>query len=198
MWWSHLIHLGDLPFTIGAAAATTMWLIVARARRLAFWWSVLFAAAIATVGASKVAAIMVGSVPTENGFHALSGHAAGVTAVAIMVLYVVSRRQAAIVRLAGVAVAMGIGAAMVAMLVLHDDHSLLEAYAGWLIGAAAGVGVVWAAGCKLPARVPYGLAWSAAVFIATALVIQKMPVGYWMVRIARVFAQHTGVFAVAG
>jgi hypothetical protein len=198
MWWSPLIHLGDLPLTMGAAAAITIWLLSARAWRLALCWALIFAAAIGLVAASKIAFLAHGAGIPALHFRALSGHASGVTAIAIALIFLALRGDARTVRLAATAGGMGIGALMVAMLVVHQDHSVAEAVAGWLIGTAAGAAFVWTAKLAPPVKAPSRLMFSAAAFVATMLVLRRLPIGYLMVKVARVLAHHASAFAVTG
>lgn len=198
MWWSQLIHIGDLPLTLAAAAAIAAWMLAARAWRLAFWWSLLFGLGIAVVAASKVAFLVWGATPSEFAFRTLSGHATGVTAVSTILLYLIVRHRQEGLRKAAIVAGLVLGAAMVAMLVFHDEHSVAEAAAGWVIGALVSVGGIALAGEIPERRVHHGLLWSSAVFVSTVILLRQLPIGYLMWRAARLVAHHAGAIAIAG
>lgn len=202
MSWNHVIHLGDLPLTMAAAAAMTVWMVCTGAWRLAFWWSLLFLIAIATVAASKVAHIAWETYALAPSFRALSGHATGITAVAVVLCYLASPRRAA-TQLGGIGAGLVLGALMVLLLVVHQEHSFAEAAAGWAVGALAGIGAIRLAG-RTPTGLPgpgwhrdWGWAWSAAVFVGTVMLFRELPIGYLMWRAARLVARHASALASA-
>lgn len=199
MSWNHVIHLGDLPLTMAAAAAMTVWLVCAGAWRLAFWWSFLFLLAIATVAASKVAHIAWGAYALAPDFRGLSGHATGITAVAVVLCYLASARRAT--PLGGIGAGLVLGALMALLLVMHQEHSFAEAAAGWTVGALAGASAI-----RLAGRAPMdqsrsnwgrGWAWSAAVFVGTVMLLRQLPIGYLMWRAAKLVARHASALASA-
>lgn len=198
MSWSHIIHLGDLPLTLAAAAAMTVWMVCAGVWRLAFWWSCSFFLAIGLVAASKVAYIAWGAYALAPDFRALSGHATGVTAVAVILFYLLSGRRPATLGHLGVVAGLALGALMALLLVVHDEHSIAEAAAGWAVGALAGVGAIRLAGEAPPRQARQGLAWSAAVFVGTVMLFRHVPIGYLMWRAARLVARHAGTLASTG
>lgn len=198
MWGSHLIHAGDLPLTMAAAVAIFAWLVTARARRLAFWWGFLFVLGIGLVAASKIAFLAWGvSLPAIH-FRTLSGHATGMTAVATTAFYLAFRRGKLAVRRAGLLAGLGLGGLMALLLVLHDEHSLAEAGAGWVVGALVSLGGIRLAGEALPGRVQCGIAWSAIAFISSVSLLMHLPLGYLMWRVARAVTHQGGFMAIAG
>lgn len=182
MFWRELVHLGDVPLTLAAAAALTVWLLFARALRPALLWSVLFALGIGLVVTTKVAFLAWGAPLPGTSFKAVSGHAAGVTAVLPTLLFLLlqrtPRRQGA-----GVAAGLAAGALMGVLLVAQGHHSVAEVIAGWVIGA-----VVSLCGIRLfrPMPRPPGYAsWCAgAVFAATVYTMHSFPFAYVMHRVA--------------
>lgn len=201
MSWNHVIHLGDLPLTMAAAAAMTMWMVCTGAWRLAFWWSFLFLLAIVTVAASKVAHIAWGAYALAPAFRALSGHATGITAVAVVLCYLVSTRRPS--AFGGIGAGLVLGALMVLLLVAHQEHSFAEAAAGWMVGALAGIGAIRLAGPTPTGRAGSswhrGCGWasSAAVFVGTVMLFRQLPIGYLMWRAARLVARHASALASA-
>ena len=198
MVWRLLIHLGDLPLTVAAAAAIAVWMTAARMRRLAFWWSLFFLSAIALVAATKVTSLVWGSAFPVIDFRALSGHATGVTAICVTLCYLAAGAQTGRWRIASIAIGMLLGVLMAALLVVHDEHSIAEAAAGWALGAGASIGAIRLAAQAPPTRAPHALMLAAVVFVATVAMVNRLPVGYVMWRAAKVIARHTGALSIAG
>lgn len=184
MLWTKLVHLGDLPFTLAAAAALSAWLAAARAWRMALWWSLLFALGIGVVGAIKVAFLGWGTALPALAFKAPSGHAAGVTAIYTTLFYLLLWQRGQRARLAGAAAGLLLGALMGVLLVAEDEHSPAEAAAGWAVGALVSLGGIWKAG-ELPAHSPiFGVVCSGLVFVAAIYILRSVPFGWLMVRAA--------------
>jgi hypothetical protein len=191
--WEKLLHLGDISMTLAAAAAITAWLVAARAWRMAFWWSLLFAVGIGVVGASKIAFLAWGNALPALNFKAASGHAAGVTAVFPTLLYLLFRRSGWRVRATAAAAGLAAGALMGVLLVVLGQHSAAEAAAGWALGAMVGLGAIWMAG-ELPPRPAYALLCSSIVFVTAACLMRSVPVGWLMFRTARILSAHSALF----
>ncbi len=182
MFWRELVHIGDLPLTLAAAAAVTVSLLLARARRPALLWSLLFALGIGLVATTKVAFLAWGAGLPGTGFKAASGHAAGLTAVLPTLLFLLLQRTPRLQR-AGVAAGLAAGALMGLLLVAQGFHSVAEVIAGWAIGAAVSLGGIW---LLRPMPRPPGYAWwcAGAVFAATVYTMHSFPFGYVMHRVA--------------
>lgn len=197
--WRYLIHIGDLPLTVSAAAAVTVWMLIARAWRMAFWWSLLFLLAIGIVAATKIAFLIWGSLPPAYGFRALSGHAAGVTAVAAFALFLSSQGYGARLSLAGVTSGLLLGGLMCVLLVACDEHSIAEAAGGWAVGALAALGAIGLGGAPPPASASLGaIAGASMFFVASVVVLRPLPIGYLMWRAAKLVARHAGALVSAG
>jgi hypothetical protein len=191
---SKLLHIGDISLTLAAAAGMTAWLLAARAWRMAFWWTLLFALGIGLVGASKVAFMAWGiSLPALD-FRALSGHATGVTAVFPTLFYLLLSKRSARARGAGVCAGLLLGALMAVLLVAEREHSSAEAIAGWVMGATVSLGGIWMAGEPPPQRPPYALLCSAVVFMTAVSLMRNVPVGYLMFRTAKLISWHAAPF----
>jgi hypothetical protein len=184
MLWTEFVHLGDLPLTLSAAAALSAWLVAARAWRLAFWWSLFFVLGIGFVGATKVAFLGWGTALPALDFKAVSGHAAGVTAVCTTLFYLLLWHRGQRARWAGVAAGLVLGALMGVLLVAEDEHSLAEAVAGWAVGALVSVGGIWKAGELPPHSQVLGLVCAGLVFVAAIHLVRSVPFGWLMVRTA--------------
>jgi hypothetical protein len=184
MLWTKFVHLGDIPLTLSAAAALSAWLVAARAWRMAFWWSLFFALGIGLVSATKVAFLGWGTTLPALDFKAVSGHAAGVTAVYTTLFYLLLWHRGQRARWAGVAAGLLLGALMGVLLVATAEHSPAEAVAGWAVGALVSVGGIWKAG-ELPAHSPaLGLVCSVLVFATAICLMRSVPFGWLMVRAA--------------
>jgi hypothetical protein len=196
MSWMKLVHLGDLALILPAAAAMTAWMAAARAWRMAFWWSLLFALAIGLVGATKIAFLGWGGGLPALGFRAFSGHTTGVTAVFPTLFYLMLQQSPAQARQAGVAAGLLLGAAMAVLLVALGEHTLSEALGGWAMGALVSLGGIRMAGRPLaPARPMPALACFCAAFLSAAWIMKSAPVGYWMIKAALLLSGNRRPFS---
>jgi hypothetical protein len=179
------MHVGDIELTLALAAAITAWLMAARAWRMALWWSLLFTLGIGLVGANKVAFMAWGISLHALDFKAVSGHATGVTAVFPTLFYLLLRWRGARARGAGVGAGLALGALMAVLLVVEDEHSVAEALAGWITGAAVSLGAIRMAGALPSSRTrAHGLLCSMLVFASAAWLMHAVPHGYLMFRTA--------------
>ena len=193
MFWRELVHIADVPLTLGAAAAITMWLVAARAWRVALLWGLLFTLGIGLVATTKVAFLAWGTPLPGSDFNAVSGHATGLTAVLPILLFLLLQQWAPQLQRFGVAAGLSAGALMGLLLVVTDDHSIVEVTAGWLIGAAISLaGVRLASSMQRPPA--YALWCSTAVFVATLYTLHSFPFGYVMHRAARVLSGDSTSF----
>lgn len=183
-----LIALGDLAFTLPAAAALVAALLAARAWRIAFWWSLLFGLAVALVGASKIAFMGWGGGWPAACFKALSGHATVVSALFPMLFYVLLQRLGTRAARMGLAGGITLGALVALWLVLLREHSGAEALAGWCLGAAVSPLALRLAGPFAPPAPLPGAASFALVFLAGSWLMQWAPVAYWMIVAARLLS----------
>ncbi|MGJ7915468.1 phosphatase PAP2 family protein [Massilia sp. LXY-6] len=183
MFWRELVHIGDVPLTLAAAAAVAMWLVMGRRWRLALLWSLLFTLGLGLVVTTKVAFIVWGSPLPGSDFKAVSGHAAGVTAVLPTLLFLLLQQWAPRLQRAGVAAGLTAGALMGVLLVEQGHHSIAEVMAGWAIGAAVSLGGIWLAN-STPRPPGYALWCSTVVFAATIYTMHSFPFGYVMHRAA--------------
>lgn len=192
--WLRLVQLGDLEVVLPAACAVSAALLVARAYRMALAWLLLFFAAIGVVGASKIAYLAWGAGWEAVGFKAVSGHAAGSSAVLPMLLFLLLQgRSSAPRRLATIA-GLGLGALVALLLVVLREHSLSEAAAGWLVGTAAtGLGLRMAARLPPLPALACTLAF-ALVFALGAWLMQWAHAGYWMRLSARMVSGRQTLF----
>ena len=185
MSWTRLVHIGDIELTLALAAAITAWLVAARAWRMASWWSLLFTLGIGLVCVNKVAFMAWGMTWHSLDFKAISGHASGVTAVLPTLLYLLLRQRGPRAQAAGVGAGLTLGALMGVLLVVRNDHSVAEALAGWIVGAAISLGAIRMAGALPASRArPYGLLCSMLVFASVAWLMHAVPHRYLMRRAA--------------
>ncbi|MGJ9420541.1 membrane-associated phospholipid phosphatase [Massilia sp. CMS3.1] len=178
------LHLGNLLLTLPLAIAIAAWLLAARDWRAAGRWLLLFAAALAIVGTSKVAFLGWGTGIPALRFQAFSGHAAGATTVFPVLFYLVLQRCPAPAAAIGAAAGLLLGAALAAVLVATGEHTAAEACAGWLIGAAASCSMLRIARTTRTPSLLTGLASGLLAYAATAWAMQQAQVGYWMIKVA--------------
>ncbi|MET0982201.1 MAG: membrane-associated phospholipid phosphatase [Telluria sp.] len=193
MSWTTFLYLGNLTLTLPLAFAIAAWLLAARHWRAAGYWLLFFASALATVGVSKVAFLGWGTAIPLLDFQALSGHAAGVTAVFPVLFHVLLQGRPGLALGAAVA-GLLLGASLAAGLVATGEHTASEAGAGWMVGAAAAAGTIRVARKAQPPRPLAGLAAGLLAFAATAWVMQRAHVGYWMIKVALALSGNTRPF----
>lgn len=179
-----LLHLGDLDLTLPLAAAAGAWLLAARAWRAAGAWAILYAGSMALVGSSKIAYLGWGTDIGLLGFKALSGHAAGVTAVYPVLGYLLCRPIGRGCALTAAGAGLALGLTVAAALVGQGEHAVAESASGWLLGACASVGTLYQAEPGGISPGPASAACAVAVFLASASLMQSAHVGYWMIRLA--------------
>ena len=191
MYWSELVHIGDLPLTLAAAAAVTVWLVAVHAWRIALLWSLLFLLGIGLVVTTKVMFLAWGSPFPEHDFKAVSGHATGVTAVLPTLFFLLIKQYTPrpYLQRAGAAAGLAAGALMSALLVANGDHSVVEVVAGWTIGAAVSLSGIWLASSLLLPR-GHALWYATAVFLATLCSTYSFPFGYMLHRAAHVLSDN--------
>lgn len=196
--WTKLLHLGDLSLTVPLAAAMAAWLLAAGEWRTALRCSLLFAAGLGLVGATKIAFIAWGGGIPALGFKAISGHATAATAVFPVLFYLLLYRQGALLRAAAGAAGFGLGALVAVLLVAADEHSAAEALAGWTLGALlALVAIELAAGSPAPPALQ-GMASAATVLIGTTWLMRSAPIGWWMIKAALVLSGSHRPFSFHG
>lgn len=196
MHWSALLHLGDPPLTLAAAAAIAAWLAAARAWRMAFWWSALFAAGIGLVAASKIAFLAYGSPLPALNFRTISGHATGVTAIAPTLIYLLLQHAGRRARVIGFCAGLAIGAAMALLLVATYQHSIAEAIAGLAMGATVSLSAIALGGAVPPLRAPAGLATACLAFALALWIVRPLPLGYIMYRLSRLLTHNATTLAL--
>jgi hypothetical protein len=190
MLWSKLFHLGDLTLTLPAGSAIAAWLLAARAGRAALGWSLAFGLTLALVAATKIAFLGWATGVPALGYKAISGHAAGFTATAPTLCWLVTQRHPSAVRRAAAVTALALGAVVAVALVRAGEHTPVEAAAGWLLGMAAFVCTLHVAGDTAAPPSGVALACAALAFGATAWAMQTVSVGYWMIRLATTLSGH--------
>ena len=197
-----LFRLGDLGVTVPAAIAIAAWLLTRRAWRLAWRWSWLFALGMLTVGVSKIAYLGWGVGVPALEFKAVSGHAAGATAVWPFLLYLSMRQWRDVRRqpwpppgqpCPGVASGLMLGLLVTALLVLAREHSLAEALTGYGLGALVSLFTLRSA-AALPPPAPLWLLLLVALAALTALWLMRFAhVGYWMIKAARLLSGNSNL-----
>jgi hypothetical protein len=207
-----LLHLGDPRATMPLGAALLASMLAARAWRMALCWALLLGTGLALVALSKIVFLGWGGGLPLLGFKALSGHATGASAVYPMLFWMLARGRAdagaAPARRLGLdlgfgpapgpgfgfGLGLGIGAVVGALLLVYQQHSLAEALAGCLLGAAIGLGSIRLGAAGMPALSWQGLLVATLTLCAAAWLMQWAPLGYWMIRAARLLSGNTEVY----
>lgn len=184
MYPENLIHLGDLRLTIALTGAVTVWLFAAYSSRSAAFWCIAAGSALGIVGASKIMYLGWGVQSASLDFKAASGHAVGAAAVLPVALYLLAmsfgRRQQAIGLLAGCVTSIAVAVS----LVIHGEHTVSEALAGWCVGSVAS-GVTWLhLRHKVMRPSPQGICAAVAVGLIAATCMPAVPAGWWMIKTA--------------
>jgi hypothetical protein len=195
--WLPVVQLGDLALTLPAGVAIGAWLLAWRAWRVAICWSLLFAFGIGLVGAAKIAFMVWGGGVAQLAFKAPSGHAAGVAAVFPTLLFFLLYDAGNRLRAAGVVAGLCLAAVVAMLLVAMREHSAAEALAGWLTGALVSVTTIHGAGPLPPPRPLAGVLWFALAFITAAWLMQSAPIGYWMIKAARLLSGNGKLFPLS-
>lgn len=189
--WTDITHYGDVTITSLTAAAIAAWLFVEDEKRLAFWWSVLFAGGMGIVIATKMAFIGWGIGIRALDFTGFSGHAMRSAAVLPVLLYLILQRTRFAVRTSGVvfgfACAVLIG---VSRIVLHT-HSISEVVAGLLLGGGIALAFIHVAHTSLSKHVfkPLRIALSVLALLP-APYVHPAPTQQWLTELTLYFSGH--------
>jgi hypothetical protein len=191
MTWSELFHLGDLTLTLPAGGAIAAWLLAARAWRAALGWSLVFGVALALVAATKIAFLGWAVRLPALDYKAVSGHAAGFTAVFPTLTFLLLRPCGPVLRLGATAAVLALGTVVAAALVHAGEHTTAEAIGGWLIGAAASLSAIYLIGDVATPPSGRAVLFCALAFGAVAWALRSMPLGWWLIKVALVLSGNT-------
>jgi membrane-associated phospholipid phosphatase len=193
--WTDITTYGDVTTTSLAAAAIAAWLFIEDEKRLAFWWSVLFAAGMGIVVATKMAFIGWGIGIRAIDFAGFSGHAMRAAAVLPVLLYLILQRTRFILRAGGVVLGFSCAAMIgVSRIVLHT-HSVSEIGAGLLLGAAVSLTFIHIAHTSLSKHVfkPLRIALSLLALLP-APYVHPAPTQQWLTELTLYFSGHEQPF----
>lgn len=141
--WITITNFGGAAVTVPAAAALTLWLLSARAWRMAFTWVALFAAGALVVAASKVMFLGWGLGWRELDFTGVSGHTMLAATVYPVIAWLLLRHLAWPWRVLGMAAATAGSVAVGASRVALSAHSISETVAGCVVGFAICAAFAW-------------------------------------------------------
>ncbi|MGH8809545.1 MAG: phosphatase PAP2 family protein [Noviherbaspirillum sp.] len=193
--WPEITHFGDVSITSLIAFAIAAWLFVEDEKRLALWWSTLFAAGLGAVVATKIAFIGWGIGIHALDFTGFSGHAMRSAAVMPVLFYLILQRTAPIYRAGAVILGLAFGAMVgVSRLAVHA-HSVSEVVAGWFLGALVGMLFIWSAHTTLRKHVfkPLRIALSLLILLP-APYVYPAPTQEWLTEITLFLANHEQPF----
>ncbi|VVD64698.1 phosphatase PAP2 family protein [Pandoraea soli] len=141
--WITITNFGGAAVTVPAAAALTLWLLSARAWRMAFTWVALFAAGALVVAASKVMFLGWGLGVRELDFTGVSGHTMLAATVYPVIAWLLVRHFKWPWRVLGMAAATAGSVAVGASRVALSAHSISETVAGCVVGFAICAAFAW-------------------------------------------------------
>ncbi|MBN4665301.1 phosphatase PAP2 family protein [Pandoraea nosoerga] len=141
--WITITNFGSAAVTVPAAAALTLWLLSARAWRMAVTWGMMFAAGALLVAVSKVMFLGWGMGVRELDFTGVSGHTMLAATVYPTMAWLLLRRVAWPWRVLGMAAAMAGSVAVGVSRVALSAHSISETVAGWVVGFAVCGAFAW-------------------------------------------------------
>lgn len=141
--WQTITNLASFSVIAPAAVAVTAWLLLGRAWRLTAWWLILFLGGMTLVVASKIAFIGWGIGSREYDFTGFSGHVVRAMAIVPVLLYLVSQRTSAFLRVASVLLGLAFGTLIAVSRIEVHAHSLSESVTGWLLGAAISLWMIY-------------------------------------------------------
>lgn len=192
--WTQITQFGDLTIMSLAACAMAAWLAAEGENRLAFWWCALFAGGMGIVAATKMAFIGWGIGIATLDFTGFSGHAMRAAAVIPVLFYLMLHRTSPALRLAGVLSGfMCAGLIGVSRVVLHA-HSVSDAVAGMLLGAAISVAFIRIAG-SLRKNVFNRMRIALSVLaLLPAPYLQPAPTQQWLTGVTLFFSGHDKPF----
>lgn len=139
--WETITKFGDATMMAPAAAGIALWLTLARKRRLAFIWCLLFAAAMSLVALTKIAFMGWGIGESFN-FTGISGHAASACAVFPVMAFLLLQQTRSLFSAYGVAIGAIFGLAIGVSRVVIDAHSVPEVIAGCVLGFVVSAGLI--------------------------------------------------------
>jgi membrane-associated phospholipid phosphatase len=141
--WLKITSFGDTVVMMPAAVAIIAWLVIGRAWRMAFWWSVLFTIGLALVVVTKIAFIGWGIGIRSLDFTGISGHAMRAAAVIPIICYLLLQKSSPGTRALGIFFGLMLGALISFSRIVVHAHSVSEAVAGFLLGAIISLGFIW-------------------------------------------------------
>ena len=150
--WIAVTQFGNSTLLLPAALVLALWLLSARAWRLAGVWSLSFGTAVLLVLGSKLAFLGWGLGWAAIDFTGISGHATVSTSVCTMAAWLATASRSRSTRLLAIGGGLLMGLLVsISRLVLHA-HSVSEVVAGFALGAVA-AGLPIACGWATPPRV---------------------------------------------
>ncbi len=141
--WQTITNLASFSVIAPAAVAVTAWLLLGRAWRLTAWWLILFLGGMTLVVASKIAFIGWGIGSREYDFTGFSGHVVRAVAIVPVLLYLVSQRTSAYLRITSVLLGLAFGTLIAVSRIEVHAHSLSESVTGWLLGAVISLWMIY-------------------------------------------------------
>lgn len=195
--WTHITRLGEFTFMSLVALAIAAWLFAENEKRMALWWSALFAAGMGVVTVTKMAFIGWGIGIRPLDFTGFSGHAMRAAAVYPVLLWLLLQKAPLPLRATGVLLGFAFATTIgISRLALHA-HSVSEVMAGLMLGGAVCVAFIRIArssgaldrqACN-PLRIALGV-----LMLLPAPYLGPAPTQQWLTEMSLFFAGHDKPF----
>lgn len=193
--WLGITKFGDITITSLVALAIFAWLFAEGEKRLALWWSLLFAAGTGAVIATKIAFIGWGIGIRWLDFTGFSGHAMRTSAVMPVQLYLILQKTPSLVRTLSVVLGLAFGALVGASRLALHVHSLSEVVTGCILGSMVSLAFIRLAQDSLRKHIfkPLRIALSLLVLLP-APYVHPAPTQQWLTEITLYFSGHEQPF----
>ena len=197
--WSGISHFGDITITAFAALAIAGWLVVEGEKRLALWWTLLFAGGMGIVVVTKMAFIGWGIGIRTIDFTGFSGHAMRAMAVLPVLFYLSLEKTPSSVRATGTALGFAFGALVSVSRIAVHAHSVSEAVTGMALGAVVSICFLRIASSTLRKHVfnPLRIALS-LIALLQAPYVHPAPTQQWLTSISLYFSGREEPFPRTG
>ncbi|BBO99780.1 hypothetical protein SFSGTM_04890 [Sulfuriferula nivalis] len=155
------------------------------------WWLLLFLGAMSIVVASKIAFIGWGIGSREYDFTGFSGHVTRAMSITPVLLYLLTQRASAMMRLGAIALGVGFGTLIAVSRIMVHAHSLSESIAGWLLGGTISFVFIYLLHKAPPIRAHYGLiALGLVGLIFATPFVEPTPTQRWITQAALYLSGH--------
>ncbi|NOT16627.1 MAG: phosphatase PAP2 family protein [Sulfuriferula sp.] len=190
--WHAITNLASFSVITPVALVITLWLWLGHAWRLSVWWLGLFTAGMAIVVVSKITFIGWGIGYRDYDFTGFSGHVVRATAIAPVLLYLISQRAAPTLRNLAVVTGYGFAVLIAISRVVVRAHSPSESIMGWVLGAIISAWMIYLLHHTPAIRIRH---WLISLLLACLLWLSYLyatptPTQRWITQVALYLSGH--------